>query len=91
MIDAKEALRLMPSVQRRLQRQEDRIREISGLIAEAARADKSSITILVYNYEEYYIFKILEEQGFRVNKIPDTLEFNVDNDNYRFKCLISWR
>lgn len=89
MINAKEALRLMPSVQRRLQRQEDRIREISGLIAEAARADKSNITILVYNYEEYYIFKILEEQGFRVNKIPNTLEFN--NNECRFKCLISWR
>lgn len=89
MIDAKEALRLMPSVQRRIQRLEDRLREISGLIAEAARADKSNITIPVYNYEEYYIFKILEEQGFRVNKIPNTLEFN--NNNYRFKCLISWR
>ena len=58
MIDAKEALRLMPSVQRRLQRQEDRIREISGLIAEAARADKSNITILVYNYEEYETYKV---------------------------------
>lgn len=89
MIDAKEALRLMPSVQRRIQRQEDRLREISGLIAEAARADKSSITILVYNYEEYYIFETLKEQGFQVNKIPNTLEFN--NNEYRFKCLISWR
>jgi len=89
MIDAKEALRLMPSVQRRIQRQEDRLREISGLIAEAARADKSSITILVYDYEEYYIFEILKEQGFQVNKIPDTLQFN--NDEYRFECLISWR
>lgn len=89
MINAKEALKLMPSVQRRIQRQEDRLREISGLIAEAARADKSSITILVYDYEEYYIFEILEEQGFRVNKIPDTLQFN--DDEYRFKCLISWR
>lgn len=89
MIDAKEALRLMPSVQRRIQRQEDRLREISGLIAEAARADKSSITILIYDYEEYYIFEILKEQGFQVNKIPNTLEFN--NDEYRFKCLISWR
>ena len=89
MINAKEALKLMPSVQRRIQRQEDRLGEISGLIAEAARADKSSITILVYDYEEYYIFKTLEEQGFQVNKIPNTLQF--DNDEYRFKCLISWR
>ena len=91
MINAKEALKLMPSVQRRIQRQEDRLREISSLIAEAARADKSSITILVYSYEEYYIFKILEEQGFRVNKIPNTSEFNTDTDECRFKCLISWR
>ena len=89
MIDAKEALKLMPSIQRRIRRQEDRLGEISGLIAEAARADKSSITILVYDYEEDYIFKTLKDQGFQVNKIPNTLQFN--DDEYRFKCLISWR
>lgn len=89
MIDAIKALNLMPSTQRRKRQQEDRLNEISNLITEAARADKSSITILIYSYEEYYIFKILEEQGFRVNKIPNTTEFNTDE--YRFKCLISWR
>lgn len=89
MIDAIKALNLMPSTQRRIQHQEDRLEEISRLIAEAAQEDRSSITIFVYDYEEYYIFKILKDQGFRVNRIPDTLQFN--NNEYRFKCLISWK
>ena len=46
-------------------------------------------TTYVYDYEEYYIFKILKDQGFQVDRIPDTLQFN--NNEYRFKCLISWR
>lgn len=89
MIDAAKALKLMPSTQRRIRQQEDRLEEISRLIAEAAREDRSSITIFVYDYEEYYIFKILKDQGFQVDRIPDTLQFN--NNQYRFKCLISWR
>ena len=89
MIDAVKALNLMPSTQRRIRQQEDRLGEISGLIAEAARADRSSITILVYDYEEYYITKILKERGFRVIKMPNTEE--VNDGSYRFKYLISWR
>lgn len=89
MIDAVKALKLMPSTQRRIRQQEDRLEEISRLIAEAAREDRSSITIFVYDYEEYYIFKILKDQGFQVDRILDTLQFN--NNQYRFKCLISWR
>lgn len=88
MIDAVKALNLMPSTQRRRRQQEDRLREISGLIAEAARADKSSITILVYDYEEYYITSILKDRGFYVDKIPNTEQTN--DGIYRFKYLISW-
>ena len=88
MIDAVKARRLMPSTQRRIQHQEDRLREISGLIAEAARADRSSITILVYDYEKYYITKTLKDHGFHVIEMPNTEEAN--DGIYRFKYFISW-
>ena len=89
MIDAIKAIKLMPSTQRRIRQQEDRLEEISRRIAEAAREDRSSITIFVYDYEEYYISKILKDQGFQVDRIPHTLQFN--NNEYRFKCLVSWK
>ena len=89
MIDAVKALNLMPSTQRRIRQQENRLNEISELITEAAKNDREDIAILIYDYEEYYITKILKERGFRVIKVPNTEE--TDSSNYRFKYLISWR
>lgn len=89
MIDAVKALNLMPSTQRRIRQQENRLNEISELITEAAKNDREDIAILIYDYEEYYITKILKERGFRVIKMPNTEE--VNDGSYRFKYLISWR
>lgn len=89
MIDAIKALNLMPSTQRRIRQQENRLNEISNLITEAAKNDREDIAILIYDYEEYYITKILKERGFRVIKMPNTEE--VNDGSYRFKYLISWR
>ena len=89
MIDAVKALKLMPSTQRRIRQQEDRLNEISELITEAAKNDRENIAIQIYDYEEYYIISTLKDRGFRVIKMPNTEETN--DDNYRFKYLISWR
>ena len=89
MIDAVKACGLMPSTQRRIRQQENRLNEISELITEAAKNDREDIAILVYDYEEYYIVSTLKDRGFRVIKLPNTEEAN--NGSYRFKYLISWR
>lgn len=89
MIDAVKALNLMPSTQRRKQQQANRLNEISDLITEAAKNDRENIAIQIYDYEEYYIVSTLKDRGFHVNKMPGTEQTN--NDNYRFKYLISWR
>ena len=67
MIDAVKALNLMPSTQRRIRQQENRLNEISELITEAAKNDREDIAILIYDYEEYYITKILKDRGFYVD------------------------
>ena len=89
MIDAVKALNLMPSTQRRIRQQENRLNEISNLITEAAKNDRENVAILVYDYEEYYITSILKDHGFYVNKMPNTEQTN--DGIYRFKYLISWR
>ena len=89
MIDAVKALNLMPSTQRRKRQQEDRLNEISNLITESAKNDRENVAIQIYDYEDYYITSTLIDHGFHVSKIPNTEQTN--NDNYRFKYLISWR
>ena len=89
MIDAIKALNLMPSTQRRIRQQENRLNEISNLITEAAKNDRENVAILIYDYEEYYITKTLKDRGFHVIKIPNAEEAN--DGSYRFKYFISWR
>ena len=60
------------------------------MIEDAARQDRNSITLHLYQYEKEATFDALKERGFLIQEMPFSFEYIIDTDIYRCKYKISW-